>query len=197
MASRKLGRGLGDLSASEARISRGLESLIPSTPAPSDYEPEDLGDVVLIPRIAPSNLPRSPRNTPRGIPEDYVPVDDEEFEAYTGIEWVTPDDDPNNYGQGPRRSTRVAAHKFVPYGNLMNRAVGSQQTVSAGIRYGAVYVKFQNNRGRNGNVYRYDHVPDHVYQNFRNSTSKGTFINDFLNAFPYRPASDDPNASDL
>ena len=75
----------------------------------------------------------------------------------------------------------------------MSRAAGGQAAAVLGIRYGTVYVKFQNN----GNIYRYDSVPDHLYQNFRNSNSKGKFINKFLNNYSYSPAANDAQARDL
>ena len=177
-----LGKKWNDVNARSARIS---DALIPSS-VPSDYEPEDLPqDYVLI--------PRADRTRPdNAIPEGFKPLDESEYEVYP-VERVVPDRDPTLWGQGPNRSTRVASHKFVPYGRLLNRASGSQTEVVAGIKYGTVYVKFQNN----GNVWRYDHVPDHIYQNFRNSSSKGAFINQFLNKYSYGQALNDSNASDL
>ena len=188
MASKKrgLGKTLADvLAENNQRIDNAR--LIPTSLPPSDYDPEDLNeDYVIIPRAD-----RTRRK--EDVPENFIPLDEADYEAYTGIHWVTPDRDPATYGQGPDRSPRVAAHKLVPYGTLMNRSMGNQAATAAGIRYGTVYVKFQNN----GNIYRYDHVPDHVYQTFRNNNSKGKFINDFLNNYPYSPAPNDSNASDL
>jgi hypothetical protein len=179
-----LGKRWDDVNSRTSRISEGL---IPTSVPPEDYEPEDIYEDYVV-------IPRADRNRPQvEIPNDFSSIDEAVYEAYTNIEWVTPDDDPSNYGQGPNRSTRVKAHKFVPYGPLMNRAMGNQAAVSAGIKFGTVYVRFQNNN----NIYRYDHVPDHIYQSFRNSNSKGKFINDFLNNYPYSPAGSDANASDI
>jgi hypothetical protein len=186
MAPRKpgLGKRWDDVNSRTARISEGL---IPTTAPPTDYEPEDIYEDYVV-------IPRADRTRPQvEIPNNFSPIDADVYDAYTGIEWVTPDDDPSNYGQGPNRSTRVKAHKFVPYGALMNRAMGNQAATAAGIKFGTVFVRFQNN----DNIYRYDHVPDHVYQSFRNSNSKGKFINDFLNNYPYSPAPSDANASDI
>lgn len=185
MASKKkLGRGLSDL-MSEPRESV-MSRLIPTGPAPADYEPEDLPeDYVLIPR----GSDKTPLKSPGG---PYPLSDDEDFESYP-VERVIPDDDPTLYGQGPDRSTRVASHKYVPYGRLISRTLSAQGEFAAGVRYGVVYVKFQNN----GAVYRYDRVPDYVYQSFRNNVSKGKFINHTLNNYDYQRANGDPNASDL
>ena len=181
-------RGLGkryDDILNSPRGGGGLSGLIPTSPAPDDYDAQDMGDYVII--------PRADRNRRQeDIPDDFEPLDDSEYAPYP-VERVMPDTDSSLYGQGPDKSTRVASHKFVPYGRLMNRSMGNQNATSAGIKFGTVYVKFQNN----GNVYRYDHVPDHIYQNFRNNPSKGKFINDFLNNYPYAPAANDSNASDL
>ena len=186
MASKKLGLGkrLDDI-MNTPRGGGSLERLIP-TGDPDDYgDAQDMGDYVII--------PRADRTRPTvTVPEGFEPLDDEEYAPYP-VERVMPDDDPTLYGQGPDKSTRVASHKFVPYGRLMTRSMGNQRAVASGIKFGTVYVKFQNN----GNVYRYDHVPDHIYQNFKNSPSKGRFINDFLNNYPYSPAAGDTNASDL
>ncbi len=103
----------------------------------------------------------------------------------------------NNYGQGPDRSTRVASHKFVPYPAekqyLMDKAGLSNNAVN---ELGTVYVKFH----KRGDVYKYNHVPQSVYNSFANSTSKGRFINDFLNSYKYGrigSRSDRNNADDL
>lgn len=182
-----LGKTLAEiLSQNAQRIDEArFNPIIPATLQPPSYEPEDLQDYVII--------PRADRNRPKAdIPEDFEPLDDAEYAPYP-VERVSPDTDPSLYGQGPNKSTRVAAHKFVPYGRLMNRSMGDQKGNAAGIKYGAIYIKFQNN----GNIYRYDHVPDHVYQDFRNNHSKGNYINDHLNNYSYAPAANDANASDL
>lgn len=93
----------------------------------------------------------------------------------------------DNYGQGPSRSTRVAAHKFVPHSpereSLMEKAGARGPTNTLG----TVYVKFQRS-GRLGQVWKYEHVPESVYDSFANSTSKGRFINQQLNSFRKGPA---------
>jgi hypothetical protein len=181
-------RGLGKRFDDIMNTPRGggsLDRLIPTSTSDDYDDIQDMGDYLLIPRAD-----RTRRQ--EDIPEDFEALDESEYAPYP-VERVTPDTDSSLYGQGPNKSTRVASHKFVPYGRLMNRSMGNQKATSAGIKFGAVYVKFQNN----GNVYRYDHVPDHIYQNFRNNPSKGKFINDFLNNYPYAPAATDTNASDL
>jgi hypothetical protein len=181
-------RGLGKRLDEIMNTPRGggrLDRLIPPSIPKDAGDVQDMGDYVIIPRAD-----RSRRQ--EEIPDDFQALDESEYAPYP-VERVSPDTDSSLYGQGPDKSTRVASHKFVPYGRLMNRSMGNQQATSAGIKFGTVYVKFQNN----GNVYRYDHVPDHIYQNFRNNPSKGKFINNYLNNYPYSPAANDSNASDL
>jgi hypothetical protein len=170
-----LGRRLADIEAMKGGLSGSLS-------IPEQTTPRNDTDFVII--------PRGDRLDP--IPDNYQYIDDEQYAPYP-VERVTPDTDPELYGQGPDKSTRVASHKFVPYGRLMSRAAGGQAAAALGIRYGTVYVKFQNN----GNIYRYDSVPDHLYQNFRNSNSKGKFINNFLNNYSYSPAANDAHTRDL
>lgn len=186
MATKKsgLGKRLDEILNVPPSSRGGLENLIPTGTPPTDYEPEDLEDYVLIPRT------KDPLKSPGG---PYPSVDDDQFEPYF-VERVVPDDDPTLYMQGPDRSTRVASHKFVPYGRLISRSYSKQGEFASGVRYGAVYVKFQNN----GAIYRYDGVPDYAYQSFRNNISKGKFINHTLNNFAYkRVDSGDTNTSDM
>ena len=88
----------------------------------------------------------------------------------------------DNYGQGPDLSTRVAAHKFIPH-----EAEKQYLTNRAGLTnipkntLGTVYVKFH----KRGDIYKYSHVPESVYNSFANSTSKGRFINQYLNNYKY------------
>ena len=182
MAAKKrgLGRSLADINARIGEYE--LSTLIPTTDTPSSAELNQ--DFVIIP-----NAPKT-RTDP--LPDDFQIIDEAEYAPYP-VERVIPDNDSRLYGQGPNRSTRVAAHKFVPLGRLMSRAAGGQKAATMGIKYGTVYVKFQNN----GAIYRYNNVPDHLYQNFRNSNSKGKFINNFLDNYSPTPAPNDPNASDL
>jgi hypothetical protein len=59
-----------------------------------------------------------------------------------------------------------------------------------GARVGWVCVRFHKN-GRNGPDYVYGPVPFDVYKAFANSSSKGKFINNVLNGYGYRPASEE------
>lgn len=81
------------------------------------------------------------------------------------------EDKPENYGYGPKFSTRVARHLFVPNNpNGLNRLVPGP---------GTVYVEFH----KRGDVYAYYDVPFSTYQDFARSTSKGRFINNTLNNY--------------
>lgn len=76
------------------------------------------------------------------------------------------EDKPENYGFGPKFSTRVKRHLFVPDSPKdLNRLVPG---------LGTVYVHFH----KYDDVYAYYNVPFNVYQDFARSTSKGRFIND-------------------
>lgn len=76
------------------------------------------------------------------------------------------EDKPENYGFGPKFSTRVARHLFVPNDpNSLNRLIPGP---------GTVYVQFH----KYNDVYAYYNVPFNIYQDFARSTSKGRFINE-------------------
>lgn len=90
-------------------------------------------------------------------------------------QYVQPlEDKPENYGQGPGKSTRVIMHRFVP-----NREEGLGQMVPS--THGVVFVGFQ----KRNDVYAYYDVPYSVYQSFAMSNSKGRFINSTLNNYDY------------
>lgn len=170
---KRLGRGLTDILAEEGRIgaNRDLRQLIPTgTP---DREEED--------HLPPFEMFGSPR-----VKSENLPTEGEEggmsinYDTYYVADARPPED---NYGQGPDRSTRVASHKFVPNPAekqyLMARSGVNPQYGSNTL--GTVYVKFH----KRGDIYRYNHVPESIYNNFANSNSKGRFINDFLNSYRY------------
>jgi hypothetical protein len=168
MATRKkigLGKSLSQIMAEGSRIDRAR------------------ADSQIIPSQLPENI-----DDYGTLNEDFVLIPreegDEEFEE-ANIDFDTQfviDAKPpkDNYGLGPDRSTRVAAHKFVP--SLLSRA-----GVKSGTTLGTVYVKFQPNmQGKRANdIYRYKNVPENVYEQFAQSNSKGRFINNFLNSYPY------------
>lgn len=171
-AKKRLGRGLTDILAEEGRIgsNREMRQLIPTespTQDPDDHLPpfEMFGR----PRIKDTQTPDAGEEG--GLDIDYNT-------QYVGD--ARPPED--NYGQGPDRSTRVAAHKFVPHpaekNYLLNRAGVTNKSVNT---LGTVYVKFH----KRGDTYKYSHVPESVYNSFANSNSKGRFINDFLNSYKY------------
>lgn len=155
----RLRRNLSDLFA-DIDANKSLDQLIPApTTDPEDHDSGLPDDFQLIP-----GAKREYRTTFPEVPTEYV-------------EDAKPPKD--NYGQGPRRSTRVAVHKFVP--NKLERAgVVTAQTL------GTVYVRFQPHiNGKHGNdVWRYKNVPKSIYDTFANSNSKGRFINTHLNAYP-------------
>jgi hypothetical protein len=94
---------------------------------------------------------------------------DQEYKQLTSPEDVFPLEDKrdgSNYGFGPKFSTRVVKHLFVP-----NNSKGLNRLVPGP---GTVYVKFQ----KRGDVYAYYNVAFNVYQDFARSTSKGRFINE-------------------
>lgn len=170
---KRLGRGLTNILAEEGRIgaNRDLRQLIPSdTP---DREEED--------HLPPFEMFGSPR-----VRSENLPTEGEEggisinYDTYFVADARPPED---NYGQGPDRSTRVASHKFVPH-----PAEKQYLTAKAGVNpqygtnvLGTVYVKFH----KRGDIYKYNHVPESIYNSFANSNSKGRFINDFLNSYRY------------
>jgi hypothetical protein len=175
MAAKKktgLGRGLTNILAEEGRIgsNREMRQLIPLEP-PSE-EPED--------HLQPFNMFGSPRvrDTPTLDAGEVGGLNVDYNTQYVGD--ARPPKD--NYGQGPDRSTRVASHKFVPHPAeqkyLLNRAGVTNNAVNT---LGTVYVKFH----KRGDTYKYSHVPESVYNSFANSTSKGRFINQFLNSYKY------------
>ncbi len=155
----RLKRSLTDLLA-DIDANKSLENIIPSPLAdPEEHGDGDLnGEFQLIPGK------REYRTTFPEVPTEYV-------------EDAKPPKD--NYGQGPRRSTRVAVHKFVP-NKLEQAGVVTPQTL------GSVYVRFQPHiNGKHGNdIWRYKNVPKTVYDSFANSNSKGRFINTHLNGYP-------------
>ena len=161
---RGLGRGLNDILAESNRIdaSRELSQLIPQED-PEGHEYEDLPEF---------NMFGTPRTG--SDPGDVV-----DYGTYIVGDARPPSD---NYGQGPDRSTRVAAHKFVP--NPRERIKG-QLGDSSNI-LGTVYVKFHK-PGRRGQVWKYTQVPEHIYESFSESNSKGSFINNFLNNYAHKP----------
>jgi hypothetical protein len=175
MAAKKkpgLGKGLNSILAEEGRIgsNREMRQLIPleaPTQDPDDHLPpfEMFGS----PRVRDTKTPDS--GEVGGVDVDYNT-------QYVGD--ARPPED--NYGQGPSRSTRVAAHKFVPnpaeQKYLLGRAGVSSKSAN---NLGTVYVKFH----KRGDTYKYSHVPESVYNSFANSNSKGRFINDFLNSYKY------------
>lgn len=170
MATKKrsgLGKSLSQILAEEGRIDRArADSQIIPTSLPEEGQAygEMQEDFVLIPRI-----------------EGDEEFDEEIPEFDYSVDFVGDARPPrDNYGQGPGRSTRVAAHKFVP--SLMTRA-----GIVGGNTLGTVYVKFQPkmNGTRANDIYRYKNVPESVYQQFAQSNSKGKFINTFLNSYPY------------
>lgn len=191
MASRRnfrLSRNLEQLLAeTEARVQQGRSALIPENNPPEAIGPETTAaDYRIVPRVGDLNerleggaLWETPKEGELKTPKVY----DTEF-----VEDARPPQD--NYGQGPNWSTRVSAHKFVPdeYGRLMSRAINR-----GNVKFGTVYVKFQNN----GNVWKYERVPDTIYESFRLSTSKGKFINQYLNKYSYGQVTDDPNIQDM
>lgn len=159
---RRLGRTLSDLLAEENRIdaNRALNQLIPATD-PESHGGED-GTV--------------------GSQFEIIPGAEKEWRKDSGrpVEFVEDAKPPKyNYGQGPERSTRVAAHKFVP--NLTARAGIPGIEVM-----GTVYVRFQPNmQGKRANdMWEYRNVPQSIYDDFSNSNSKGRFINTHLNSYP-------------
>lgn len=170
MATKKrsgLGKSLSEILAEEGRIDRArADSQIIPTRLPEEGQSygQMQEDFVLIPRI-------------EGDEEFEEDVSEFDYEADFVGDARPPKD---NYGQGPGRSTRVAAHKFVP--SLMGRA-----GIAGGNTLGTVYIKFQPkmNGTRANDIYRYKNVPENLYQQFSQSNSKGRFINQFLNSYPY------------
>lgn len=90
-------------------------------------------------------------------------------------------DDPRNYGQGPTASTRMCSHRFV-LDRISYDLYGS--------RMGWICVRFHKN-GKRGPDWVYGPAPFDVYKAFANSSSKGKFINNVLNDYGYRPASEE------
>lgn len=163
-AKRRMGRTLSDIIAEENRInaSRALNQLIP-TQDPERHGEGEQGELNTQFELIPGAGTREWRKD-NAEPTEFV--EDAKPPKY-------------NYNQGPTRSTRVAAHKFVP--NLVARAGLPNIEVM-----GTVYVKFQPNmQGKRANdVWEYRNVPKSIYDMFADSTSKGRFINSHLNAFP-------------
>lgn len=180
MAARKkrtgLGRGLTDILAEEGRIgaNRDIRQLIPSE-VPEKEETDHL------PPFEMFGAPRVPRVNPTELPvegeEGGLPVN---YDTYFVADARPPED---NYEQGPDRSTRVAAHKFVPHPAekkylLAKSGVNPQYGTNV---LGTVYVKFH----KRGDIYKYYNVPESIYSSFSSSNSKGRFINNFLNSYRY------------
>lgn len=170
---KKLGRSpLTNILAEEGRIgaNRELRQLIP-TEIPQQDPEEHLQPFEMFgrPRIKTEVVPDA--GEAGGLNIDYST-------QFVGD--ARPPED--NYGQGPDRSTRVAAHKFVPHPaeqKYLLDKVGL--TNNAENTLGTVYVKFH----KRGDVYKYNHVPESIYNSFANSTSKGRFINNYLNNYKY------------
>ncbi len=96
----------------------------------------------------------------------------------------------DNYGQGPNSSTRVASHKFVPrLGPTLREGQTSEIGTKSrrGTALGTIYVRFQpkTSGARANDIYKYNNVPETVYEQFSQSRSKGRFINTHLNKYPY------------
>lgn len=107
-------------------------------------------------------------------------IESREFGTYR----VTPiPHKPENFGKGPTKSTRVMGHKFVPGSRSVDTLLG-RETINSG----TVYVRFvrpsrpQVAAGLEPTVYKYTNVPVAVYEGFRNSGSKGRYINVSLNS---------------
>jgi isoleucyl-tRNA synthetase len=76
------------------------------------------------------------------------------------------------------RSHKVVAYSY-PLQSPLSNSEESQNYKDVTTK--TVYVKFN----KRGDIYRYNHVPESIYNNFANSNSKGRFINDFLNSYRY------------
>jgi hypothetical protein len=175
MAARKtrgLGKSLEEVFR-EIDQSKDLSTLIPT------QRPQDGADAGI--RLDPEfrlipGADRVEREEQAGLEFDVQYVDD-----------AKPPKD--NYGQGPNASTRVASHKFVPrVGTSVGEGTATVGTLSRrGTPLGTVYVKFQPkiSGARANDVYRYNNVPETVYEQFSQSRSKGRFINTHLNKYPY------------
>jgi len=74
---------------------------------------------------------------------------------------------------GPKESSRVLSFKFVP-----SAAEGEE---ILGTRYGTVFVRFF----KNNTPWKYMNVPLYIYESFAASPSKGKYINQVLNNYPY------------
>lgn len=79
----------------------------------------------------------------------------------------------------PDESTRVKAFKFVASTEAEEKLLGN--------RYGTIFVRFI----KHSTPWRYSNVPQTIYEQFYSSPSKGKFINDVLNNFPYGRVSGD------
>ena len=105
--------------------------------------------------------------------------------------------DPDYYGKGPSKSTRVASHKFVP-GQRVAVSTGLGESLSAPqINSGTVYVRFARPSKQQPSVvvYKYTNVPVAVYESFRNSNSKGRFINNPLDT--HNPTMVEPSSEEF
>lgn len=169
-----LGKSYSEILAEEGRIAvnRSLSQLIPQD-VPDDEEDGTLSEF---------NMFGEPRRSPVAPEIGETGNVEVDYSTYF-VEDARPPED--NYGQGPDRSTRVAAHKFVPLNpEKQFGGVGVRSGLRQGQEtLGTVYVKFQ----KKGNVYKYHYVPETVYKMFSESTSKGRFINQFLNNYSYGP----------
>jgi hypothetical protein len=78
----------------------------------------------------------------------------------------------DQYFQGPRRSTRVAAHQFIP--------TNSRGGTDADSVMGNIYVRFQRKTGGEpgdpGDLWRYGPVNVTAYRSFRETFSKGRAV---------------------
>lgn len=104
---------------------------------------------------------------------------------------------PENYGKGPTKSTRVASHKFVPTQRMavttgMGETLGGER-----VNVGTVYVRFARpSKQQNGNAtYKYTNVPVAIYESFRSANSKGRYINNPLDTFS--PTKVDPDSEEF
>lgn len=88
----------------------------------------------------------------------------------------------DTYYQGPSRSTRVAAHQFIPLNDDSDDVLGSQFLYWQ--IQGYIYVRFH----KKNTLWRYGPCSLHDYRIFRESASKGRSV-ESLEAFGHGPAS--------
>lgn len=95
-------------------------------------------------------------------------------------------DKADTYYQGPSRSTRVAAHQFIPIANDVADDVLGDQFLYWQIR-GFIYVRFH----KKNTLWRYGPCSLHDYRIFRESASKGRSV-EALEVFGHGPSSGAP-----